>query len=490
MSSGQTPTTEPTQRDHAAAEATRIDDGRHSSVDESGEVELTRLDQEELEYGTIDDPRTFNEVLGMAIVCGHLSYADSWWQQAESLVNEHRWLVDPVNSFALAVHERGESDDPAVREGIRRDAAASALNGPDWKLSVLTATAMRMNWQSDETVFINGVLSQAKSLRESHVSSGQAQERGPKPDGLWVALRKQAISALTGLSRRQPGYLEAKLHGIIGMSYAYTGEETLAFEHAATAETWALPRADRPILDDVWQARSAVALYQGDFEAAYAMLSELPAELSRWAESIWGVAELVDLADACEGVGRPQDALERIRFARTSGIGALSPRHEMLLSAAEAVIESDPDVAEPLFLRALALTDEAKAPFDLPRIRVLYARFLHRRRHDLFRARAQVRRALPDFDALGASGWVARANRDLESYQDTPRPPATTKLSRQERLIAAMAAEGQTNKQIAEKLFLSSRTVSYHLYNVFPKLGITSRAALRDALNGQVTTER
>jgi DNA-binding NarL/FixJ family response regulator len=60
-------------------------------------------------------------------------------------------------------------------------------------------------------------------------------------------------------------------------------------------------------------------------------------------------------------------------------------------------------------------------------------------------------------------------------------------LTPQQLQIASLAAAGLTNKQIAERLFLSPRTVSTHLYQIFPKLGITSRAALRDALSGHPT---
>jgi DNA-binding CsgD family transcriptional regulator len=82
--------------------------------------------------------------------------------------------------------------------------------------------------------------------------------------------------------------------------------------------------------------------------------------------------------------------------------------------------------------------------------------------------------------------WCGRASTELRATGLTSdrAPAATAPLTPQQREIAALAASGLTNKQIAERLFLSPRTVSTHLYQIFPKLGITSRAALRDALTG------
>jgi DNA-binding NarL/FixJ family response regulator len=82
---------------------------------------------------------------------------------------------------------------------------------------------------------------------------------------------------------------------------------------------------------------------------------------------------------------------------------------------------------------------------------------------------------------------MARAGNELRATGLTigqSEAPGLASLTPQQREIAMLAAEGLTNKQIAERLFLSPRTVGTHLYQVFPKLGITSRAALRDALTG------
>ena len=89
------------------------------------------------------------------------------------------------------------------------------------------------------------------------------------------------------------------------------------------------------------------------------------------------------------------------------------------------------------------------------------------------------------FDALGCAPWGEQARRELRASGERSRrrvPEARDQLTAQELQIAQLAAEGLSNREIGQRLFLSHRTVSTHLYRVFPKLGITSRAELDAAL--------
>ena len=97
----------------------------------------------------------------------------------------------------------------------------------------------------------------------------------------------------------------------------------------------------------------------------------------------------------------------------------------------------------------------------------------------------KLQAALDTFDRLGAEPWARRGRRELRATGRTRRHSQDLDaplLTPQESQIARLAAAGLTNKEIAERLYLSPRTVGGHLYRVFPKLGITSRAALRDSL--------
>jgi DNA-binding NarL/FixJ family response regulator len=96
-----------------------------------------------------------------------------------------------------------------------------------------------------------------------------------------------------------------------------------------------------------------------------------------------------------------------------------------------------------------------------------------------------LRAALETFDRIGAEGFAQRVRQELRAagvaYAVQPDLPAA-RLTAQERQIADLAAGGLTNKQIAERLFLSHRTVGSHLHRLYPKLGVASRTALRAAL--------
>ena len=108
-----------------------------------------------------------------------------------------------------------------------------------------------------------------------------------------------------------------------------------------------------------------------------------------------------------------------------------------------------------------------------------------RRQRRVAESRAPLRSAREMFDALGFGGVADAARSELRASGETSRSRTMVlrdQLTPQERQIAQMAAEGLTNREIGSKLYLSHRTVGSHLYRLFPKLGITSRGQLREAL--------
>jgi DNA-binding NarL/FixJ family response regulator len=108
----------------------------------------------------------------------------------------------------------------------------------------------------------------------------------------------------------------------------------------------------------------------------------------------------------------------------------------------------------------------------------------HRRIAD---SRAPLRAARETFDAVNARAWAERARNELRASGETSRPrvaAASERLSPQELQIVQLAAAGCTNREIGQQLYVSPRTVSSHLYHAFPKLGVTSRAKLKAAIEG------
>jgi DNA-binding CsgD family transcriptional regulator len=141
---------------------------------------------------------------------------------------------------------------------------------------------------------------------------------------------------------------------------------------------------------------------------------------------------------------------------------------------------SHDDQAERHLQAALATDGLAELPFELAHTQLLYGQWLRRarRRAD---ARPQLHRALETFERLGASPWADQARAELRaSGQSARRREASTRdqLTPQELQIARLASQGLTNQQIAAQLFLSPHTVSYHLHQIYTKLGIASRADL------------
>ena len=152
---------------------------------------------------------------------------------------------------------------------------------------------------------------------------------------------------------------------------------------------------------------------------------------------------------------------------------------------------TDDDDAITLFEQALAVPGADQWPFDLARVQLLFGERL-RRVWATTRSRQLLTAARDAFQRLDAQPWTQRASNELRAAGLTTGRtnlfgPAS--LTPQQLEIAQLAAEGLTNKQIGERLFLSHRTVGTHLYQLFPKLGITSRAALRDALKSVNTEE-
>jgi DNA-binding CsgD family transcriptional regulator len=177
------------------------------------------------------------------------------------------------------------------------------------------------------------------------------------------------------------------------------------------------------------------------------------------------------------------EANAHVAAMHEAGVAAVSPRLALLSDASAALLARD-DTAIDLFGAALARPGIEKWRFDAARVRLLYGERLRRRRA-MKDAREQLNGALEIFGDLRARPWVDRATAELRATGQT-KPHAgdsvRDRLTPQEFEIATLAASGLTNKQIAERLFLSHRTVGGHLHRSFPKLGVTTRAALRDAL--------
>jgi DNA-binding CsgD family transcriptional regulator len=219
---------------------------------------------------------------------------------------------------------------------------------------------------------------------------------------------------------------------------------------------------------------NALGRYESAMEAARGFLDDAN---GRWAPAL---PELVEAAMRCE-----QPELARRAAGQLAVTTAPSGTHWAagLECLCRALIAAD-DGAEALFAESLEHLAHTRIATSFARARLLYGEWLRRqgRRID---ARDQLRAARDMFASMGAEAFAARAERELAATGERIRRRAATpavQLTAQETQIVRLAMDGQSNSEIAAQLFISPRTVEYHLHKIFTKLGITSRNQLSRAL--------
>jgi DNA-binding CsgD family transcriptional regulator len=194
----------------------------------------------------------------------------------------------------------------------------------------------------------------------------------------------------------------------------------------------------------------------------------------------WGMIELVESAARTGRIDLAADALDRLagkaRACGTDWALGIEARSRALLS--------DGDIAERGFREAVEHLTRARVRAELARAHLLYGEWLRRasRRAD---ARSELIRAHEMFTAMGMEGFAERTRRELLATGTAVRQrtvDAADQLTEQEALIARLARDGLSNPEIGAQLFLSTRTVEWHLRKIFTKLGVGSRQQLRLAL--------
>jgi DNA-binding CsgD family transcriptional regulator len=301
--------------------------------------------------------------------------------------------------------------------------------------------------------------------------------------GQWTQARKLVDDAVDRCLAN--GYVLLAWAGrhVQALLAAARGEYEIAEQAAESMIQWSAARGVGLVQAYAWQIRTLTALGSGDFDQAYRQASKISPPGTLAAHTPCALLVQLDLVEAAVRTGRHAQAAAHVAAARGTAVGKLSARLALLAGASAALVAPD-DAAPRLFAEALATPGIDRWPFDLARVQLLYGERLRRTRA-IKESRVHLGAALETFRRLGTQPWVQRAANELRATGETkPRHHDRDRdtLTPQENKIAQLAASGLTNKQIGERLFLSPRTVGFHLHRVFPKLGIRSRAALRDAL--------
>ncbi|MDQ7809787.1 AAA family ATPase [Amycolatopsis sp. A133] len=194
---------------------------------------------------------------------------------------------------------------------------------------------------------------------------------------------------------------------------------------------------------------------------------------------------VADLTEVALRSGKAGDAEAFVARVEADARVFDSPHLRTVVHRSRALLLDGPEAAGHYEL-ALEHGRRSEARMEVARTQLAYGEWLRRRRR-IAQAREHLTAASKAFEDAGARGWAARAAAELTAAGGTPataasRAGAQGGLTPQELQIALLAAEGLTNKEIADRLYLSHRTVGAHLHKVFPKLGITARTQLRDVL--------
>jgi ATP/maltotriose-dependent transcriptional regulator MalT len=259
---------------------------------------------------------------------------------------------------------------------------------------------------------------------------------------------------------------------------AMQGREDACRSYAAEALEHAVPRGLRLQAASATWALALLDLVSSRPAEALTRLETLPAgsQTGHPVIALLSVPDLVEAAVRADQTERGQTALAGFEQWATHTAPpwalALVPRCRGLLSAGAA--------ADRHFTEALRLHGPSSRPFDRARTQLLYGEALRRARRRVD-AREHLRAALTTFEQLGASPWAERARTELRVSGETARqrdPSTLDELTPQELQIVRFVGQGATNREVAAQLFLSPRTIDYHLRNVFVKLAISSRAEL------------
>ncbi|MGA5262035.1 LuxR C-terminal-related transcriptional regulator [Streptomyces griseoincarnatus] len=296
--------------------------------------------------------------------------------------------------------------------------------------------------------------------------------------------RTHAEEGLRAAERTGQRNTAAHHHAVLALAASIEGEADLVAEHAeaalrtarrhglaqaATLAHWAVARAD---------------LGAGRPREAAQRLGPLVRPGARRGHfAVWMLA-VPCFVEAAASAGRPQHAEAVVEdFVLWAACGA-DPQAPSQLLRCRALL-AGPDTADELYLRALDRHDDTAGDFERARTELLYGKWLRRRRR-LREARARLEEARLGFERCGAPLWAQQAAAELRAGGATPNaaPAASVgagdlaRLTPQQMRIARYVAAGATNREVALSLSVSTRTVDYHLRNVFATLGLRSRVEL------------
>jgi DNA-binding CsgD family transcriptional regulator len=303
--------------------------------------------------------------------------------------------------------------------------------------------------------------------------------------GRWDEALDAAAEAAGIAEANNMGIVAASADVITATVFALRGDPGAARWHAARALAAVDPAECGLVAARARRALGVAALAEGSYLQAFTQLSGLFGEDGAPLHNYASYLGVADLAAAAVHADRRMEGRDIIEQALDRLGGQASARLEQLIARARGIL-ADPANSEAHFGKALADPAGDQWPFERAQLRLDHAEWLRRRRR-INDAKAVLTEALGTFQRLGARSWAERAQAELRACgvpvaRAPGEPDALEELTPQQRQIVHLASDGLTDREIADRLFLSPRTVGSHLYRSYPKLGVASRHQLRDVI--------
>ncbi|HJY54833.1 MAG TPA: LuxR C-terminal-related transcriptional regulator, partial [Streptosporangiaceae bacterium] len=391
-------------------------------------------------------------------------------------VGSHRlWIqacIDPFGSRSELIRylrqiSRSPLDEPAL---WRIGSAAWLLDESDLAITLLQDAMQRLQAPGTQGTSGPGLT----ALGWLFIDTGrwdEALEAAAEAAGLAEANQMELVAAAADL-------IAATVLAMRADSGAARRHADRALGHADLAESgFVVARARR--------ALGIAALADGSHLLAFTQLRQLFGEDGAPVHNIFSHLGVADMAAAAVRADRRMEGQDLLERALSHLGGTASPRLEQLIARARGIL-AGPDAAGAHFGTALADPAGDQWPFERAQLRLDYGEWLRRRRR-INDAKPVLTQALETFRRLGARPWAQRAQAELRAcgvaVTGAPaEPDALGELTPQQRQIVRLASDGLTDREIGDRLFLSPRTVSSHLYRSFPKLGVAGRNQLRDVI--------
>jgi DNA-binding CsgD family transcriptional regulator len=303
--------------------------------------------------------------------------------------------------------------------------------------------------------------------------------------GRWDEALDAAAEAASMAEANQMEIVAASADVITATVLALRGDSGAARWHAARALATVDPAECGLVAARARRALGVAALADGSYLQAFTQLRGLFSEDGTPLHNYASYLGVADLAAAAVRADRRMEGQDVFEEALSQLGGTVSLRLEQLIARARGIL-AGPGGAEAHFDKALSDPAGDQWPFERAQLRLDYAEWLRRCRR-INDAKPVLAQALETFRRLGARSWTQRTQAELRASGVTVTAApgdrdALEALTPQQRQIVRLASQGLTNREIADRLFLSPRTVSSHLYRSFPKLGVADRHQLRDVI--------